>query len=56
VGPAAVIKDNSGVVKEILDQSGGGTAGCGCSSTEAGSAALLSLIFVLWSARRRRAA
>lgn len=55
-GPAAVIKDNSGTVKEILDRSGGGTAGCGCSSTESGSAALLSLVFVLWSARRRRAA
>ncbi|HYH98454.1 DUF2330 domain-containing protein [Hyalangium sp.] len=55
VGPAAIVKDNSGLVNQALDDGGGGVGTCGCSSTQAGSAALLSLIFVLWSARRRRA-
>jgi MYXO-CTERM domain-containing protein len=55
VGPSAIIKDNSGLVNEALGQNGGGVDSCGCSSTEAGSAALLSLLVVLWGARRRRA-
>jgi MYXO-CTERM domain-containing protein len=54
-GPAALIQDNSAQVNEALASSGGGLGSCGCSSTEAGSAALLSLLAVLWSARRRRA-
>jgi MYXO-CTERM domain-containing protein len=56
VGPAAIIKDNSALVNEALGDGGGGVGTCACSSTEAGSAALLSLIFVVWSARRRRQA
>jgi MYXO-CTERM domain-containing protein len=56
VGPAAIIKDNSALVNKALGDGGGGVGSCACSSTEAGSAALLSLIFVLWSARRRRQA
>ncbi len=56
VGPAALIKDNSDLVDQALGQNGGGVESCGCSSTEAGSAALLSLLVVLWGARRRRAA
>lgn len=55
VGPAAMIKDNSGLVNQALNDNGGGVGSCGCSSTEAGSAALLSLLAVLWGARRRRA-
>jgi MYXO-CTERM domain-containing protein len=54
-GPAALIKDNSDLVNQVLDDNGGGVGTCGCSSTEAGSAALLSLLAVLWGARRRRA-
>jgi MYXO-CTERM domain-containing protein len=54
-GPAALIKDNSGLVNKALGDNGGGVGSCGCSSTEAGSAALLSLLFVLWGVRRRRA-
>jgi len=56
VGPAAIIKDNSKLVNDALGEGGGGVGSCACSSTQAGSAALLSLIFVVWSARRRRAA
>jgi MYXO-CTERM domain-containing protein len=55
VGPAAIIKDNSGLVDKALGDNGGGVGSCGCSSTEAGSAALLSLLAVLWGVRRRRA-
>jgi len=55
VGPAAIIKDNSKRVNDALGDGGGGVGSCACSSTEAGSAALLALIFVVWSARRRRA-
>ncbi len=55
VGPAATIKDNSGLVNKALDDNGGGVGSCGCSSTEAGSVALLSLLVALWGARRRRA-
>lgn len=54
-GPAALIKDNSSLVNKALGDNGGGVGTCGCSSTEAGSAALLSLLVVLWGARRRRA-
>ena len=45
---------NSGLVDKALDEHGGGVGSCGCSSTEAGSAALLSLLAILWAARRRR--
>ncbi|HVG58618.1 MAG TPA: DUF2330 domain-containing protein [Hyalangium sp.] len=55
VGPAALVKDNSSLVNKALDDNGGGVGTCGCSSAEAGSAALLSLLVVLWGARRRRA-
>jgi MYXO-CTERM domain-containing protein len=54
VGPAAIIQDNSAKVNKALEEGGGGVGSCGCSSTQAGSAALLSLIFALWGARRRR--
>ncbi|MFL5349690.1 MAG: DUF2330 domain-containing protein [Hyalangium sp.] len=55
-GPATVLQDNSAQVNQVLATSGGGVgSSCGCSSTEAGSAALLSLLAVLWSVRRRRA-
>ena len=53
VGPAAIIKDNSKLVDDALGDNGGGVGSCACSSTEAGSAALLSLIFALWASRRR---
>ncbi len=56
VGPATLIQDNSAQVDHALATGGGGVgSSCGCSSTEAGSAALVSLLAVLWSARRRRA-
>jgi MYXO-CTERM domain-containing protein len=54
-GPAALIQDNTRLVNKALDDNGGGVGTCGCSSAEAGSAALLSLLVVLWGARRRRA-
>jgi MYXO-CTERM domain-containing protein len=56
VGPAAVIQDNSAVVDEELDKAGGGVinSGCACSSSGAGSAALLTFILGVWGARRRR--
>ncbi|MBN1203391.1 MAG: DUF2330 domain-containing protein [Myxococcaceae bacterium] len=54
VGPAAIVQDNSGRVNKALEDGGGGVGSCGCSSTEAGSAGLLSLFFALWGARRRR--
>jgi hypothetical protein len=55
VGPAAVVKDNSAVVNEELEKAGGGVlySGCACSSSGAGSAALLTFILGVWSARRR---
>jgi MYXO-CTERM domain-containing protein len=58
VGPAAVIQDNSAVVDEELDKAGGGVlnSGCACSSSGAGSAALLTFILGVWGARRRRPA
>lgn len=56
VGPAAIIKDNSKLVDDALGDNGGGVGSCACSSTEAGSAALLSLIFALWASRRRASA
>jgi len=56
VGPAAVVKDNSAVVDEELEKAGGGVlnSGCACSSSNAGSAALLTFILGVWGARRRR--
>ncbi len=56
VGPATVIQDNSVKVDEELDNAGGGVinSGCACSSSGAGSAALLPFLLGVWGACRRR--
>ncbi|HEX8706169.1 MAG TPA: DUF2330 domain-containing protein [Myxococcaceae bacterium] len=56
VGPAAVLQDNGAQVDEELERAGGGVlnSGCACSSSGAGSAALLTFILGVWGARRRR--
>jgi len=56
VGPAAVIQDNSARVDEELGKAGGGVlnSGCACSSSGAGSAALLTFVLGVFAARRRR--
>jgi MYXO-CTERM domain-containing protein len=56
VGPASVIQDNSALVDKAIQDAGGGiiNSGCACSSSGAGSAALLSLVLAAWGARRRR--
>jgi MYXO-CTERM domain-containing protein len=58
VGPAALIQDNRALVDKALEDVDGGVlnSGCACSSAEAGSAALLSLLLAAWGARRRRKA
>lgn len=57
-GPATLIQDNRPLVDKAVEEAGGGLvgSGCGCSSTGAGSAALLSLLALAWGARRRRKA
>lgn len=56
VGAPAVIQDNSPVILGVIQNLGGGLAGqgCGCGATDAGSVALLTLVFGAWSLRRRR--
>jgi len=56
VGAPAVIQDNSPVILGVIQGLGGGLAaqGCGCGATDAGSVALLTLVFGAWSLRRRR--
>jgi MYXO-CTERM domain-containing protein len=56
VGPASVIQDNSARVDEELGKAGGGVinSGCACSSSGAGSAALLTFVLGVFAARRRR--
>jgi MYXO-CTERM domain-containing protein len=55
VGAPALIQDNGPVILGIIKELGGGVAGsCGCGATDAGSAALLALVFGAWSLRRRR--
>jgi MYXO-CTERM domain-containing protein len=56
VGAPMVIQDNSPVILGVIQGLGGGTAaqGCGCGATDAGSVALLTLVFGAWSLRRRR--
>jgi MYXO-CTERM domain-containing protein len=58
VGPAAIIQNNRALVDKALEDVDGGVlnSGCACSSAEAGSAALLSLLIAAWGARRRRKA
>ncbi|WP_375765084.1 DUF2330 domain-containing protein [Archangium gephyra] len=56
VGAPTVIQDNSPVILGVIQGLGGGLAaqGCGCGATDAGSVALLTLVFGAWSLRRRR--
>jgi MYXO-CTERM domain-containing protein len=55
VGAPAVIQDNSPLIMGVIKNLGGGVAGgCGCGATDAGSAAVLALLFGAWSLRRRR--
>lgn len=56
VGAPAVIQDNGPVIQGIINDLGGGLTGqgCGCGASDAGSAALLALVFGAWSLRRRR--
>jgi uncharacterized protein (TIGR03382 family) len=55
-GAPAVVQDNSPVILGVIRELGGGLAGeaCGCGATDAGSAAVLGLLFGAWSLRRRR--
>lgn len=55
VGAPAVIQDNAPAILSTLKELGGGVVGsCGCGATDAGSAAVLALVFGAWSLRRRR--
>jgi MYXO-CTERM domain-containing protein len=55
VGAPALIQDNSPLILGVIKDLGGGVAGgCGCGATDAGSAAVLALVFGAWSLRRRR--
>jgi Uncharacterized protein conserved in bacteria (DUF2330) len=55
VGAPALIQDNSPIILGVIQGLGGGNAqGCGCGATDAGSVALLTLVFGAWSLRRRR--
>ena len=55
VGAPAVIQDNGPLIMGVIRHLGGGEGGsCGCGATDAGSAALLGLVFAAWSLRRRR--
>jgi MYXO-CTERM domain-containing protein len=56
VGAPMLIQDNGPAILGIIQNLGGGiaTQGCGCGATDAGSVALLTLVFGAWSLRRRR--
>ena len=55
VGAPAILKDNSPLILGVIQELGGGrVGGCGCGATDAGSAAMLALLFGAWSLRRRR--
>ncbi|AKJ04118.1 uncharacterized protein (TIGR03382 family)/MYXO-CTERM domain-containing protein [Archangium gephyra] len=56
VGAPLVIQDNGPAILGVIQGLGGGiaTQSCGCGATDAGSAALLTLVLGAWSLRRRR--
>jgi MYXO-CTERM domain-containing protein len=55
VGAPAIIQDNSPLIMGVIKDLGGGVVGgCGCGATDAGSAAVLALLFGAWGLRRRR--